>query len=272
MTVALTPDAQSYLERYLRQMKAALRGHPSVDAGEVERDVVGHIDAELAGQPEPIGAQSLREVLERLGAPDTWVPSEDLAAWRRVLHRLRSGPEDWRLAYLSFALFIAGPLLFMAGPFLWPMEPLLVAASFVMARASLAVLADHDEPVGARRWFIYPPLVVFYLVFALVLFTAPLLVLGATLDAPSTWQALVDRDYGPFEIVWILRPSAFVLGCGLWWAVLGLLALRFTGAVRVAFRPFAEWFDRTDARRLALTGVILALTSAVILLVNLVWA
>ena len=46
----LTHDAQSHLARYLRQMRAALRGHPSVDPDDVERDVLGHIDAELAGQ------------------------------------------------------------------------------------------------------------------------------------------------------------------------------------------------------------------------------
>jgi hypothetical protein len=47
MTV-LTPEAQAYLDRYLRQVRAALRGHRAVDADEVERDVIGHVNAELA--------------------------------------------------------------------------------------------------------------------------------------------------------------------------------------------------------------------------------
>ena len=57
--VALSDDARNHLERYLRQVKAALRGHSSLDAAEVERDVRSHIDAELAGQPEPVDAGSL---------------------------------------------------------------------------------------------------------------------------------------------------------------------------------------------------------------------
>ncbi len=69
MMVTLTDDAQRHLDRYVKQVKAALRGHPSVDAAEVERDVLGHIDAELSGEPEPVGASSLRHVLDRLGTP-----------------------------------------------------------------------------------------------------------------------------------------------------------------------------------------------------------
>jgi hypothetical protein len=33
MMVALSPDAQSQFERYIRQIKTALRGHASVDGG-----------------------------------------------------------------------------------------------------------------------------------------------------------------------------------------------------------------------------------------------
>ena len=27
--------------------------------------------------------------------------------WRKIIFRMRSGPEDWRLAYISFALLAA---------------------------------------------------------------------------------------------------------------------------------------------------------------------
>jgi hypothetical protein len=36
-------------------------------ADEVERDVLGHIETELAGQPEPVDAGQLLDVLDRLG-------------------------------------------------------------------------------------------------------------------------------------------------------------------------------------------------------------
>jgi len=83
MMAALTNEAQGQLERYLRQVRSALSGHSSVDALEVERDIRGHIDAELAGKPEPVDSRILSGVLERLGAPDQWVPADELPVWRR---------------------------------------------------------------------------------------------------------------------------------------------------------------------------------------------
>ncbi len=266
--VTLTQDAQGHLERYLKQVKAALRGHPSVDAGDIERDVLGHIDAELAGQPEPIGASSLLQVLDRLGTPDTWVPAEDLPAWRRVLSRLRTGPEDWRLAYLAFGLFIAGPVLFIGGPFLWPLEPFLMIASLLFARAALTLVAEHDEAVGARRWLIYPPLVAWYIASALLLFAWPVPMVGAITGLPEIRERLVGLLPAPF---WVVALSLASLTLGLWWMVLGLLLSRFIQAIHVLFWPFADWFDRRHATRLALTGLILVVTGGVILAAVLTW-
>ena len=47
----LTHDAQSDLNRYLSRVKNALRPHATVDADEVERDIRGHIEAELSDAP-----------------------------------------------------------------------------------------------------------------------------------------------------------------------------------------------------------------------------
>src|SRR5262249_57358301 len=106
----------------------------AMDAEEVERDVLGHIDAELAGQPQPIGADRLLNVLERLGAPDDWV--EEDPQWRRVVARLRSGPEDWRLAYLTFGSLFVGVGLFMSIGLL-PLPPLLIALGRLLSPGAL---------------------------------------------------------------------------------------------------------------------------------------
>ena len=267
--VTLSHDAQSHLQRYLRQLKAALRGHPSVDAGEIERDVLGHIDAELTGQPEPVGAASLRHVLDRLGPPDTWVPLEDLPSWRKTLNRLRSGPEDWRLAYLTFASFMLGPALFVGGPVLWPFPPVLGIASFVLARATISLLAEHDEPVGARRWLVYPPLVVAYVAAAVVLlgWPVPPTILGVT-DTPIITEAVARTIPGP---VWFGATLVTLLTLGVWWVILGSLARRFTEAVRITFLPFAEWFTRRHATRLIVVGAILAVLSGGGIVVAVAW-
>lgn len=267
--VTLTQDAQGHLDRYLRQVKAALRGHASVDAGDVERDVLGHIDAELEGQPEPIGEGTLKQVLDRLGTPDTWVPAEDLPAWRRVLNRLRSGPEDWRLAYLSPTLFVAGATLFLKGPYLWPLEPFLMLASLLMARASLALLAEHDEPVGARRWLIYPPLLVWYVPLLVVLFAWPLTAVNDVMEnSPAIRTRLIDFAPG---VSWLVFPLAAGLTIGLWWTLIGLLLARFRSAVHVIFWPFAGWFERRHATRVVLVGLLLALASGAILVAGHIW-
>ena len=171
--VAYSQEAQSHLERYLRQIKTALLGHPSIDADEVERDVLGHIDAELSGQPEPIAASRLLPVLDRLGSPNQWVPADDHPAWRRPFDAFSSGPGDWRLASLTFGLFVAGPTLFLGAMILWPLPPVLMVLSFLMARVTLALFEERGERDGVRRWLIYPPLLVWYGVFIVALFGGP---------------------------------------------------------------------------------------------------
>lgn len=259
--VALSDDARNHLERYLRQVKAALRGHPSLDAAEVERDVRSHIDAELAGQPEPVDAGSLREVLDRLGTPRTWVPSEELPAWRRVLETLRSGPEDWRLAYLTFVLFILSPLLFM-NPTLWPLPLLAIVPSVLTARATLSLLAEHDEAVGARRWLIFPPLLVVYVPLAAILLAWPLPMTAVMVEAPVYRDRVLAAFAGP---LWLIASSLVLTVLGVWWIVLGLLLGRFNAAVRATFLPFADSFDRRHGWRIALTGLLLVLVSAGVL-------
>ena len=255
---SLTEDARGDLEYYMRQVRTALRGHRSIDPVEVERDVREHVDAELSSLPEPIDARSLRFVLERLGPPDTWLPAEDLPAWRRVLEGLRSGPEDWRLAYLSFGLSVLGPVLFLVGPVLWPLPLVLIVAGVLTARASLALLAAHNEAVGARRWLLHPPLVLGYLGLGIGLLAWPLpLVGGALTDDPAARARLAAAAANVPGMAMAAAAGAF----GVWLLALGLALRRFGKAVRTVFWPFADGFDCRHATRLALTGLFILAVS-----------
>jgi hypothetical protein len=260
---SLTEDARDDLDRYLRQVRTALRGHRSADPAEVERDVREHVDAELAGAPEPVDLASLRQVLDRLGAPGTWVAAEDRPAWRRVLDRLRSGPEDWRLAYLTFGGFLLGVLLFLAGPVLWPLPLVLLGASVLMARASLALMGEHGEAVGPRRWLLYPPLVLAYVAVAVGLAAWPLpLVGGALTDEP----ALRDRVAQVFSgSSYLTATSVAGAALGAWLALLGVVLRRFPSIVQAGFWPFADWFDRRHALRLAFVGLFVLTVPAILL-------
>jgi hypothetical protein len=261
--VTLTADAQSHLERYLRQMRAALRGQRSVDPDEIERDVFGHIEAELAGQPEPIDDRDLRRVLDRLGAPNQWAPVEEQSPWWAAVSRLRYGPEDWRLAYLALALAALGVVLFVGGPVLWPLPAVLPIVAFFLARATLELLEYHDEPIGARRWLIYPVLAPWYVAIAAPLLLWPAeLAVGAINEQPAIHEWVERAIPGP---MWASVALLGALALGLWWLCLGLILRRAAGVARVAFRPFVQWFDRRHGARLALAGFLLAAAAGSIL-------
>ena len=214
-------------------------------------DIRGHIEAALFDAPAPVTAERLRSVLDRLGSPNQWVPSDDLPVWRRVLVELTAGPEDWRLAHLTLALFVSWPLLGPIGPPMW-------VASILMARAGLALLDEKGEPVGARRWLLYPPLVFIYAGLAVAMF----------LVAPAAIAGLAgDPSAGGDFVAWLQTTSwlslalVVALVAGMWWMMLGLTLARFRRAVRWVFWPFANWFERRHGLRIAAGGFIIAALS-----------
>ena len=74
----LTDAAQNRLGKYLRQVRNYLRATKSVDVDEVEQNITGHIENELAGVAEPVSPDALNTVLVKLGSPSHWVPEEEL--------------------------------------------------------------------------------------------------------------------------------------------------------------------------------------------------
>ena len=263
--VALSPEAQSHLERYIGQIKTALRGRSSVDADEVERDVLGHIEAELAGRPEPVDAGQLLDVLDRLGAPDEWLPTDTHEA-SRPSSAPHSRREDWRLAYLTLAIFLAGPALFLP-MLLWPLPPLLFVLSFLCARVTLARSAERDEQLGARRWLVYPPLVVWYGVFLIALVGGPVLLTIVFVSDDPMLPSRLSRRFG--EPAWIGALCSIGALLGMWWMLLGLLLRKLPRGVHAAFRPFADWFEQRHATRLSLAGGALFAVSGAILAISL---
>lgn len=263
----LTQDAQTQLASYLRRMRIALRGHPSVDPDDIERDVLGHIDAELAGHHEPIVANDLRIVLDRLGAPNQWAITEEVTPWWGLISSLRDGPEDWRLAYLSLTLACVGVALFLGDAWLWPLPLLLPIVAFFMARASIELLEHHEEPIGARRWLLYPVLLPWYAVLAAALLLWPFApIAGALSDMPiEEWAVRSTPEWS-----WAIAPVSAALALGLWWACLGLILRRVPAALRETFRPFANAFDRRHGTWLAVVGSLVAAAAGAIFAIILI--
>ncbi len=298
----LTAEAEARLGDYLRQVRAALAGSADVSPDEVEADIREHVENELRTRPRPVGCVELEAVLARLGPPTQWLPAGRAAPpgpsvgqflrarWRGAYEALWRGPEDWRLPYLSFAVFGLGVIAF-------PFFPLFLVLSYVLARAGLAAARQKGLTLdGGRGWLLYPPVVIVSLVLLAAVVAAPLLATGGICSAAhdadrvARWElagrpgggsyshdpeklrqrhpqvvTALDRVHGAFpgprDVQEVLLAVSIGAGvCAFWWAVVGLLAGRFPGAVRAAFPPFLDGFEGRTARR---AGVVALLVFAV---------
>jgi hypothetical protein len=240
MMITLSEGAKRSLEDYLRQARAYLRGFKFVDADEIEQNVTEHIETELEGVPEPVSRDDLVAVLKKLGSPQQWVPAEEYPWWRLFILRLRSGPEDWRLAYMSLGLLVVG-LLVAFNP---PACVVFILASFIVSRAALSEAGDTKE-LKAQKWFLYPPLFIVYTFALLVLLAWPLSVLfpiAEVYEQPRRYYRLQDDfDY------WLVAMSFIVAGLGLWWSILAVVFLKFRDMVRILFKPFADGYKSSWA-------------------------
>jgi hypothetical protein len=262
--IELTADAQKCLDAYLGEMRASLAGCPSVDSSDVERDVMEHIDNSLSEAPTPVDSPALDAVLDQLGSPSQWIPEEELS-WgrklrfeaRRVLTRLYSGPEDFRLAYLSIGLFALAILLTTADAgSAWVL--ICVGFSFLFARAALAA-ESASQQLGAQRWLLYPVLILVYVPLAL----------GLLLWTVGPTPPLADLLHGeveplgrfPFEM---LAAHLTVTSTALWWLLLGLVVWRWPALARNTFHPFADGFGGRHGVLLGLVGLLILAVAVVV--------
>jgi hypothetical protein len=231
--ITLSKSAKKSLEDYLRQARAYLRGSRSVDANEVEQNIAEHIENELEGAAEPVSCDALDAVLKKLGSPQQWVPEEELSWWRKIILRIRSGSEDWRLAYLSFSLLVVG---FLFLPYA-PVGIVLILASFLVSRAALSEAVDLNE-LKAQKWFLYPSLIILYVFVLLALLTWPLGLLIPLADGYERHFSRLQNDLD----YWVTAMSVIIAVLGLWWSIMAAVILASRKMVRVLFRPFADVF------------------------------
>ena len=242
-----TPDASNHFEAWLGRVRLSVAGDPSLDADDIAQDLRAHVHAELETISEPVTVGALEQVLDSLGNPSQWsdtIPQPAGAApapWfeRHVTQVLAGWQQrlagDWGLPVLVFVLtLVAIPTFDTLG------APLLVFAYFV-ARGHVTYASHHM--VGRKRWLVYAPLAV-----------GAGMLAGLVLGFP----VVLNGGYqGRLETIWTL---------GSWWVLVGILAAREPKRVRAALRPFADGFEATHARMLALIGGAFLITSSVILL------
>ena len=250
--INLSDSAKKCLDKYLQQVRNNLRGCKTVDADEVERNVIEHIESEFEAATAAVSFEELDTVLQRLGSPRQWIPEEELPWWRKIILRVQTGPEDWRLAYLSFGLLVVG--------FMLPLSlPILILASFVVSRAALSA-NNYRIEVKAQKWLIYPSLIIVYLVLLCSFLGLPLLGL---IPLAYDWERIIRETYKISDDMpyWLAACSVFVALIGLWWLILGVVLLARPNIPKVLFRPFADGFNRKWALVLLCVGFALLVFS-----------
>jgi hypothetical protein len=241
--MTLSRDAWERLNRYLDEMRASMAGSPPGDMADVEQDIRDHIGAELADRSDPVTVGDLERVLQRLGSPRQWAADHVPV---RPASSLGVSFED-RLAYAAAASMV----LFLAFP------PLLVL-SWLLARWTLARIEERGEPVGARQWLLYPPIVIVVTPVAVigVLWAfAPFAELGGAIYNQPRLLASPAGDI-------IGAVTVALLGLGVYWIFLGAALALGDRLVRVLFYPFAEGFRRRHGWWLSSVGAALAAAAA----------
>ncbi len=255
--IEMTPAARERLDNYLQRMRTELRGTRTVVADEVEQSVREHIEIALATAQTPVVATEVIGVLDRLGPPERWLADEERPMWRRALNRLRSGPEDWRLAYLAFGLFLASILFLPIGGFL------LLIPAMLVSRAYIEFSRDRGEPLGARRWLVYPSIAI------MLAFAVGLLIVGPPL--PLMALAFDPRFEPMFDVPQTQAGEVrFVFGMGgvlfgSWWIIAAAFCAAFLRPIRFVFAPLLDGLQRKHFAVLAVIGALVAAAGAMLI-------
>ena len=249
----LSDAARQVLERYVRELRFLLQACPTIDPAEVEAEVRSHIDQELADAPTPVSSERLDAILMRLGSPTQWVPIDELPWWRRVLIRLRMGPSSDRWALGVFFMWVLGLLLVPVYGF----GLLLIFASFLFARAVLAMSEESGAQLAWRRWLVYPSLLSLYV--PAITFSLGWAALAAGIPFVVTGQRVAKH----YEYARIEHPitvlSSGAVGVGVWWIILGIILFLFPRLPHVIFRPFFVRASRKVGVALMCVGAMVAL-------------
>jgi hypothetical protein len=256
--IEMTQAARDRIDSYLQRMRSELRGTRSVVAEEVEQSVREHIEIALANSQSPVGATEVIGVLDRLGPPERWLADEDQVPWRRFMHRLLDGSDGWRLAYIAFGLFLASIVFFPVGGFL------LMIPAMLISRAHVDLSRDRGEPLGARRWLVYPAIAI-VLAFAV----------GLLIVAPPIPLMALGLERNGFEEVFDVPGNTagrlrFVLGIGgvlfgTWWIIAAAFCAAFLRPIRFAFAPLLDELRRKHFAVLAVIGALVAAGGATLI-------
>jgi hypothetical protein len=245
--IELSDNAKKALEKCLRQVRACLRGCKTVDASEIEQNIMEHIEGECAAVAEPVTINNLNLVLDRLGSPAQWIP-QDQEHWNTRVTQSKV------LIYISSALMAAFVLLsipYTLAHILWgfPLPAIiffpgnLLPASFILARVALhRVWAPKD--LNWQRWLAYPSLILVYIsILWRILFFAAIIIRAFWLPRYMSYLTGIAQG-AEIKVYETIVPTTIIASVGLWWMALGIILRRRPNLTHAIFQPFANWFNR----------------------------
>jgi hypothetical protein len=268
VTARMTPEAAARFAEYLAHARTALDGCAELSPDEVEDDIRAHIAAEFPAGTGWVRLDQLEAVLARLGTPEQWVSDAGRSSWRRSVDwvktgpgavrrrvrdaasKLRHGPDDWRLAYLTFGTLLLGAIIF-------PLLVVLLPVSYILGRAAVSLARERNVPLGPQRWLVYPPLVVVSLPLLIGLLVWPIpIAVEAGEDVWRAYRGDIQEWLGlPRDFSEVLVYTYFIAGAmSLWGTVVGLVFWSFPRLPANLFTPFFSNGGRRFGQLLALLG------------------
>jgi hypothetical protein len=255
--IDFTPDAKRRFDEYLQRMRVSLRGSRSIEADEVEQNVIEHVEVALAGAPSPVGPERLGTVLEQLGPPEGWLPDDERPFWRKAMDRVMTGPEDWRLAYASLGLMLLAVITLPIG------GVMLLLPAFLLSRAYVALMEERGEPLGARKWLVLPPIVLLMVLLSGVALLAPAGAFGAILSEFGLRE--LGFDFGTRYERGRIFLGVLSMATGAWWIVLSGVFAMLMRPFRALFLPLTSGLKRGHALVLTIAGAVVAGLGALVL-------
>jgi hypothetical protein len=249
----MTPAARQQLDTYLQRLRSELRATRAEAAEEVEQSVREHIEIALEDAPTPVSGTDMIAVLDRLGSPEQWLAEESRAVADRSSD---SGADDSRLPYVAFGLVLASIASFMFFGFL-----LLIPAMFV-GRAWIEQKRERGEPLGSKRWLVYPAVaLVLAFVALLLLFLPPLAAIAFIRDDIARSFDVPIDPAGELRFHAGLRAAVI----GTWWILAGGLCAAFIRPIRFVFLPLLDRVRRKHYAMLSAIGALLAAAGAALI-------
>jgi hypothetical protein len=251
----MTPAAHQQFDDYLHRLRSDLRAAQPEVAEEVEQSVREHVEIALEAAPTPVSGTDMIAILDRLGSPEQWLGEVEHAMSITAIEA-RSGAGDSRLPYVAFGLVIVAIATFMFFGFL-----LLIPAMFV-SRAWIEQKRERGEPLGSKRWLVYPSIALVLAAVALLLLLLPPLGAMALLHSDVARSFDVPPDpAGAFRFDAGIR--ALMLGA--WWIVAGALCAACIRPIRFVFLPLLDRVRRKHCAAFSAVGALLAAAGAALI-------